>query len=79
MQPLVFVHGYLGGSDQWADQRDAFSQHYDLITPDLPGYGNNAEAHSPDSINGYARYVLDYVSAKGVDQFALMGHSMGVA
>ncbi|MEM7294391.1 MAG: alpha/beta hydrolase [Pseudomonadota bacterium] len=77
MKHLVFQHGYLGGSAQWAAQSNYFSAHYNVHTPDLPGFGLNNESVSPDTIGGYADFVLNYLSDKGVEQFDLVGHSMG--
>ena len=74
---LVFVHGYLGGSLQWHAQVAAFSEHFNVITPDLPGYGLNNTRVSPQTIGGYAEYVLDELDKQGVDRFYLLGHSMG--
>jgi pimeloyl-ACP methyl ester carboxylesterase len=74
---LVFVHGYLGGSLQWSAQVEAFSEHFTIITPNLPGYGLNNKLDSPDTIGGYADYVLDEISRQGFDKFHLLGHSMG--
>ena len=74
---LVLVHGYFGGSPQWADQREYFSNAFNVITLDLPGFGLNANLESPESIEGYARYVLDEISKQGVESFYLLGHSMG--
>ena len=77
MKALVFVHGYLGGSAQWDDQVRAFSSQYQVITPDLPGFGKNCAMPALETIGGCAEYVLDYVQALGVDRFDLVGHSMG--
>ncbi|MFT6414410.1 MAG: pimeloyl-ACP methyl ester carboxylesterase [Glaciecola sp.] len=74
---LVFVHGYLGGSLQWRAQVVAFSEYYNVVTPDLPGYGLNNTLESPETIDGYARYVLDELDKQGIDRFHLLGHSMG--
>ncbi len=74
---LVFVHGYLGGSQQWADQVAAFSEHYHVITPDLPGYGLNNQQQAPETIKGFANYVLDELDKQGIESFHLIGHSMG--
>ena len=74
---LVLVHGYLGGSAQWADQRDAFSKTFNVITPDLPGFGLNHALDAPDSINAFATYVLNEIDQRGVESFHLLGHSMG--
>ncbi len=77
MKALVFVHGYLGGSPQWANQAQVFSPHFDVITPDLPGFGLNNEMESPDTIRGLATCVLDELDRLGINDFHLLGHSMG--
>ena len=74
---LVFVHGYLGGSLQWKDQVAAFSKHFNVITPDLPGYGLNNQQQSPETIGGFADYVLGELDKQGIESFYLLGHSMG--
>ena len=77
MKTLVLVHGYLGGSPQWAHQAQVFSPHFEVITPDLPGFGLNNEMESPDTIRGLANYVLDELDRLGIHDFHLLGHSMG--
>lgn len=74
---LVFVHGYLGGSSQWQAQVAAFSEHFNVITPDLPGFGLSNTLESPETIGGYAAYVLGELDKQGIDCFYLLGHSMG--
>lgn len=76
-QPLVLVHGYLGGSSQWAAELEALSPHLDVIAPDLPGFGQSRHLVSPDQITGYAQAVLDGLDRLGVQRFHLLGHSMG--
>ncbi len=77
MTSLVFVHGYLGGSRQWADQVAVFSEHFRVITPDLPGFADNNAMTTPDTIRGLAQYVLLELDKLGVNRFHLVGHSMG--
>ena len=62
MAPLVFVHGYLGGSPQWWPQVSAFSGEFDVQTPDLPGFGLNSQREAPETIGGFANAVLDQLS-----------------
>ena len=76
-KPLVFVHGYLGGSPQWASQLEIFSDDFNVITPDLPGFGLNASLESPLTIGGFAEYVLGELDKQDIKQFYLVGHSMG--
>lgn len=74
---LVLVHGYLGGSAQWAQQVTLLSQHFNLVTLDLPGFGLNQTMESPQSIKGYAEYVFGQLDHLGIEYFHLLGHSMG--
>lgn len=77
MKSLVFVHGYLGGGMQWADQVKIFSAHFRVFTPDLPGFGENHAMTTPGTIRELAQYVLDDLDKLEVDRFHLVGHSMG--
>lgn len=77
MMPLVLVHGFMGGSRQWNGLVEALARSFDVITVDLPGFGENADLEAPKSIAAYAMWVLDTLSAQGIDRFHLLGHSMG--
>lgn len=77
MKPLVFVHGYLGGGRQWSGQVAEFSDNFDVVTPDLPGYASNRTIQTPETIGGLARYVLEELNRLELDQYHLVGHSMG--
>ncbi|HUV22288.1 MAG TPA: alpha/beta hydrolase [Gammaproteobacteria bacterium] len=77
MKTLVFVHGYLGGGSQWAAQKVAFGDHFQVITPDLPGFGDNNRSTAPETIRGFAINVFRQLDALGVHRFHLAGHSMG--
>ena len=56
--PLVLVHGYLGGSRMWRETLNHFASRYDVIAPDLAGFGNSAHLESPDRIEHHADQVL---------------------
>ena len=77
MQNLVLVHGFLGGSAQWAAQVDAFSRDFNVVTVDLPGFGLKSGWDAPERIADYADFVLDELSSLGIKRFHLLGHSMG--
>ncbi|MDG1430832.1 MAG: alpha/beta hydrolase [Paracoccaceae bacterium] len=76
MIPVVFVHGFMGGSAQWDAQTDAFGD-APIIAVDLPGFGENGELDAFQTIENYADWVLEHLTDRGVDQFHLVGHSMG--
>ena len=75
--PLVLVHGYLGSSEMWCNQRDYFSKSCRVISPALPGFGESSGAQSIDSINKMAQFVIDILDERKIQKFNLLGHSMG--
>lgn len=77
MHTLVLVHGYLGGSDQWAGQIKALSPSLRVVAPDLPGYGRNGGLEAPEEVGDFADYVLAQVRHSRIERFHLLGHSMG--
>ena len=77
MKTLVFVHGYLGAGAQWAGQQKAFGGEFQVIAPDLPGFGSINYQNTPETIRGLAINVLHQLDALGVHRFHLVGHSMG--
>lgn len=76
MTSLVFVHGLMGGSQQWQQQQEALFG-FDCIALDLPGFGKNAQAKALNSIADFADWALGELSNRGVQHFNLVGHSMG--
>ena len=75
--PLVLVHGYLGSSEMWNFQKEFFSKYFRVIAPALPGFGESYKVESLDSINAMAKIIFDCIAEKKINQFHLLGHSMG--
>jgi 2-hydroxy-6-oxonona-2,4-dienedioate hydrolase len=75
--PLVLVHGYLGGSDQWEAPLPTLSEHFEVITLDLAGYGKANHLAAPTDLADHARNVLTTLDSLGIERFHLLGHSMG--
>lgn len=77
MTPVVFVHGFMGGSAQWQLQYADIGEAHRLICVDLPGFGKRCKDAPENSIAGLAKRVFCALDAQGVKRFHLMGHSMG--
>ncbi|MDH5452400.1 MAG: alpha/beta hydrolase [Paracoccaceae bacterium] len=75
--PLVLVHGYLGGSEQWEAEIGHFSDRFDVIAPDLPGFGAAADLPALHRIGDMADAVIALLDQLGIKRFVLLGHSMG--
>jgi pimeloyl-ACP methyl ester carboxylesterase len=76
-EAVVLVHGYLGGSRQWAAEIDHLSTHFDVVAVDLAGYGEARDRVAPTDMAAHAHAVLATLGALGIDRFHLLGHSMG--
>ena len=76
MNPLVLVHGFMGGGSQWK-QQDPLRQNRPLVALDLPGFGARADEAPLPSIAEHGAWVLQELSRLGHGRFDLMGHSMG--
>jgi len=75
--PIVLIHGYLGGPAMWQFQIEDLKKNYEVITPSLAGYSESASLKSPNSIYEHARLVIDLLNHLRVDNYFLLGHSMG--
>lgn len=76
MTPVVFVHGFMGGSKQWDPQYGALGD-IPIHAVDLPGFGDNAHLDAFGTIAENAHWVLKDLTASGILRFHLVGHSMG--
>ncbi len=76
-EPLVLVHGYLGGSRQWAAEIAHLRQRFDVVAVDLAGYGQARHLPAPTAMAAHAHAVLATLDTLGITRFHLLGHSMG--
>ena len=72
--PLVLLHGWGLNSGVWQSVIERFSQRYQVITIDLPGYGENV-ACVPEAytLAAVCEWVADKIPANAI----LLGWSMG--
>jgi pimeloyl-ACP methyl ester carboxylesterase len=74
---VVFVHGALHDHSVWTLLARWFAHHgYAVLAPDLPGHSRSAGAPL-DGVEALAGWLLAMMSAAGVAEASLVGHSMG--
>lgn len=78
-QDVVLIHGFGGDVENWMFNIDALAEKYRVFSLDLPGHGESYKAIDDASIAGYAKAVLAFMTAVGVQSASLVGHSMGGA
>ena len=76
-EPLVLVHGYPLNSGLFRDNIGPLSEQYQVITPDLRGYGRSETPNDQGSVATYASDVFAVMDAVGADQAIIGGMSMG--
>lgn len=74
---LIFIHGLASYAPAWLQQIPNLSAEHTLWLIDLPGFGKTKKESSEISLKQLAADVIEWADHKGLDQFALVGHSMG--
>jgi pimeloyl-ACP methyl ester carboxylesterase len=73
----VFVHGAASDHSVWALQSRYLAHHgRNVFAPDLPGHGRS-DGLALSSVGAIADWIVALLDAVGVDQAALVGHSLG--
>ncbi|MBQ2261658.1 MAG: alpha/beta hydrolase [Loktanella sp.] len=80
--PLILLHGYPQNHHCWEKVAPAFAAHFDVIIPDLRGYGDSdAPAddadHSTYSKRQMAADIAALMDALGLDRAHILGHDRG--
>jgi pimeloyl-ACP methyl ester carboxylesterase len=75
---LVLLHGIACSVAEWDRSLDALAAKHRVFAVDLLGHGlTDKPAGGPFDMVGIARWVLDFMTAVGVDRAHLVGNSMG--
>jgi len=79
---LLLVHDFLVSHLEWDEVIDAFAEHFYVVAPDLPGFGES-EKPNPGryayTIEVLAEAVVDVIAALGVGRTSIVGHGLGAA
>jgi 2-succinyl-6-hydroxy-2,4-cyclohexadiene-1-carboxylate synthase len=74
----VFLHGFMGSSEDWREVAEVLSAGRYCVAVDLPGHGGSVglppEAYT---MEGAARAVIETLDERGVGSATFVGYSMG--
>ncbi len=74
---LVFLHYFGGSSCAWAEVIEKLAGDYHCVAPDLRGFGTSDALPENYAVKDYADDVADLISTLKIENFVLVGHSMG--
>ena len=75
---LLLLHGFGADKDNWTRMARHLTASYDVIAPDLPGFGNSSKNSSLDyDVLAQVKRVKLFADALGIKSFHLAGNSMG--
>ncbi len=77
---IVLLHGFAANKETWLETAKALGEHFHLIIPDLPGWGDSSRSDRGDyGIPQQAARLEAFAAAVGAQRFLLVGQSMGGA
>lgn len=75
---IVLIHGFVASSYTFNRLKPLLSQHYSVITLDLPGFGKSEKSTTfTYSFKNYASLVLQCLDYFQIKKAHIAGHSMG--
>ena len=75
--PVILIHGFGGSMWQWEYQQHALSQHFRVLTLDLPGAGLSDKPEIDYRPDQMLDYFVGFMDAVKIPQATLVGNSMG--
>ncbi len=75
--PLILIHGFPLSGQLFQGQLAGLSQRFEVITPDLRGFGKSTAPNAQGSIQIYAHDILAFMNQLGIRKAIIGGHSMG--
>lgn len=75
--PLVLLHGYPLDRHAWDPLIPHLEGKFDLILPDLRGFGQSSTVDSQYSMDDFASDIAGLLDHLGIENAAIAGHSMG--
>lgn len=77
-RPLLIIHGWGASSASWIGVIEEMAgKGFQLIIPDLPGFGKSSVPDENWGTEEYADIVSKFIKELGLENISLLGHSFG--
>ena len=77
---VVILHGWGDNSTSWLELAKDLSKNFEVIIPDLPGFGGSQAPEATWGLDDYAAFAEAFLKKIGITEvYCLIGHSNGGA
>ncbi|XSG77024.1 alpha/beta fold hydrolase [Herpetosiphon llansteffanensis] len=76
-QPLILLHGGLGGIGMFSDLLPALAEHYQVIAVELQGHARTLDIPRPLSYSALADDIAGLITYLGLNHVDILGFSLG--
>jgi pimeloyl-ACP methyl ester carboxylesterase len=76
---VLIVHGWADQSRNWQLFVDELAKGYDVIVPDLPGFGGTQAPPKAWGLDDYSKFISLFLAKIGAKPSVIIGHSNGGA
>lgn len=76
---LLILHGWADDGRSWKVFAGQLGARYEVIVPDLPGFGGTEAPREVWGLQEYADFVAAFIAKAGLKPVAIIGHSNGGA
>jgi pimeloyl-ACP methyl ester carboxylesterase len=78
-EPLVLLHQTADSSRMYTEVFPCLAEHFRVVAPDTPGFGDSDKPSAPPGIEGYARALAEVLTALAIPRAHLLGHHTGAS
>lgn len=74
---VILIHGFPMNQQVWSDFAEKLSAWFQVVTPDLPGFGKSPALQEGFSLDDVAQTLHTWIKEKKYKQPVIIGHSLG--
>lgn len=76
-EAIVLLHGWGSNITLFKSMTELLKTKYQVIAPDMPGFGGSDEPPSAWCVDDYVDFVIKFLGELGIKKAAFLGHSFG--
>jgi len=76
-ETILMIHGFGADKDNWLRFARHFTQRYNVIAVDLPGFGDSSKPQASYDVGTQVERIAAFIQALNIEELHLIGNSMG--